>query len=166
MATDIKAMMEFKSPYGFWRNAGDPEIKRDYELFSVLAGVQNFIKISPIDKPRGIADDVCVEFKAYSKSRMLYSHSHSWVTLGDVKTYDTHQEVFDPRMLFSRDENGKEISLPEELNGKHHGPVGNRALFALWGFGNWNRLYEEMEHVRERKGLPDDHVRICFFFED
>jgi hypothetical protein len=59
---------------------------RNYELFGILAGVRDRNNDS-IDDPRGLPEDVCEVTKKESDRWDSDGHSHSWVTLKELKEY-------------------------------------------------------------------------------
>ena len=85
MGCDIHAMIEKKNKLNWWINAGKPEIDRNYQIFSVLTNVRNYDEIPFISNPRGIPEDCCDEFKAWSKQWDSDGHSHSYVTLREMQ---------------------------------------------------------------------------------
>jgi len=94
MDCDIHTMMEVKNKHGWWINAGDPEIIRCYGTFStcaILANVRNYDEIPPVSEPKGIPDDCCTEFTSWSETYCGHSHSH--ITLKELKDYDKSQVV-------------------------------------------------------------------------
>jgi hypothetical protein len=62
--------------------------KRNYFLFSILAGVRNHYNVVPIAKPRGLPDDVTLEIKELSISEGVDAHSHSWLTLKELVEFN------------------------------------------------------------------------------
>lgn len=58
---------------------------RNYVLFAVLAGVRNRQGIKPLSEPRGLPEDVSTEAR---RSAMNGDHSHSWLTLAEVRAYN------------------------------------------------------------------------------
>lgn len=54
MGCDIHAMMEVNDR-NIWLNGGDPDISRNYDIFSLLAGVRG--THVPISEPRGIPEN-------------------------------------------------------------------------------------------------------------
>lgn len=66
---------------------------RNYELFSVLAGVRNRYDIIPISEPRGIPDDVSPELKQGYND--CYEQSGSWLTLAEILSYDWTQSFIE-----------------------------------------------------------------------
>lgn len=75
---------------------------RNYDLFAILANVRNgygFAGIPtgagfvPIAMPRGIPDDACKEYKDTAESWDSDGHSHSWLTVAELLTYDWTQKI-------------------------------------------------------------------------
>ena len=60
---------------------------RNYELFSVLAGVRDYGNNDRIDDPRGLPEDVSDVTKKESDRWGSDGHSHSWLTLRELKEY-------------------------------------------------------------------------------
>ena len=60
---------------------------RDYNLFAALADVRNYDRVIPIDKPRGLPEDVSKD--VYNESLRWESdgHSHSWLTAKELFIY-------------------------------------------------------------------------------
>jgi len=76
---------------------------RCYDLFSVLADVRNGYGFAgcetgegfkPISKPKGIPEDTCKEIKAENEEWGGDGHSHSYLTLKELKEYDLDQCTF------------------------------------------------------------------------
>lgn len=98
MGCDIHAVVEarvcpFDSDYYTWKVLEDiVYINRNYSLFTFLAGVRDTGEIDPISEPKGIPlnkygeDDISPMFKAYIKSWGVDGHSHSWLSLKEMKT--------------------------------------------------------------------------------
>ena len=59
---------------------------RNYELFGILAGVRDLTNDS-IDDPRGLPEDVSSVTKKASDRWDGDGHSHSWLTLRELKEY-------------------------------------------------------------------------------
>lgn len=159
-------MIERKAKYG-WTNSGKPDLGRDYEMFSVLAGVRNSYGLKPIAEPRGMAEDACSEFEAWHKQWDSDAHSASWVTLAEMKAFDLNQEFYDDRLITSKDASGKITGTCASTSGQHLGPVGDRKVFSVWGDANWQALIAELQHVKDYYELAsDDDVRLSFFFDN
>lgn len=70
-----------------------PIVEREYSLFSILAGVRNYNRITPIDYPRGLPYDISKESQKYfdifeDAEDFPVLHSHSFLTLEEIKEYD------------------------------------------------------------------------------
>ena len=108
MGCDIHLFTEIKRKGTGWKNSDhwqynhffDPEEQdgeremdvvpiyksRDYVLFGILAGVrveENEI----IDLPRGLPQDICAITSKEAIRWMPSAHSHSWLTLGELKDH-------------------------------------------------------------------------------
>lgn len=75
---------------------------RCYDLFSILANVRNGsgfagVKTSegftPISSPRGLPPDVSQEFRKYQENWGADGHSHSFLTLEDLQSFDWTQKA-------------------------------------------------------------------------
>ena len=178
MGCDIHALIEVRKPWWeptdkspdpgeSWVCAGDPEIGRDYEMFSVLAGVRNYLGIRPIQYGRGLPKGWPGLSEA--ASALLDGgdddlHSHGYVTLAEMKAFDLGQEVDDDSLILSRDASGAVTMTCAGTTGTHLGPVGRRRVFELWGRERWDALIARLEALRY-KGR-DDSVRLVFAFDN
>lgn len=59
--------------------------RRDYRLFSLLAGVRNYSKIKPISEPRGMPLNACHIIEKECARWDGDGHSHSFFTLYELK---------------------------------------------------------------------------------
>jgi hypothetical protein len=140
MGTDIHAMIERrvgKPPHDYWLNAGDPDIHRNYCLFTALAaGIRPPSTDDPptIVPPRGVPDDACSTMKVWHEYYGHWCgtspHSASLVTLAEMKALRDagkadHQDVQD----------------------------------------TWVRLIAQMETIRPAGGTDAD-VRLVYFFDN
>jgi hypothetical protein len=165
MGCDIHGMMEAKNTDGYYVNRGDPEIGRNYEMFAVLANVRNSYDLHPIDVPRGKPGNMCEELSALHEAWEGDAHSHSWVTLKDLKNFDLRQEFNDSHLVLNRDETGKITETCAGTTGEHMGLVGHRVVFGLWGLSCWLDFLCRME-LAKLPGNTDDDVRYVFFFDN
>ena len=192
MGCDIHAIVERREyvggePWG-WTNSGDPDIGRNYEIYAALAGVRNYDEIPVVAEPRGLPGGFqgkepqygwlrwedrrempCSVFEAYFEDWVNDAHAATWLTLAELKAYDTSVTVYDNRLITSRDEAGKVYSLCRATSGRHEGPVGPRRIFAWPGEDGetpWDRLIAYMENVRAHHDLSDDEVRLVAFFDN
>lgn len=188
MGCDIHAMIEKRNKWfnktkgkyedGFyWVNAGDPQIDRDYEMFSVLGNVRNEDDIPYIAKDRGVpgydlengedySPDCCTEYFSWYRSWKEDSHSASWVTLKEMKEYDTNQKYHNSNFVVERNAHGevtetiKWSSDPEQMKE----PVGETTVFGTFGDKSWKKLIAKMEAVKTEE-QTDEEVRLLFFFD-
>lgn len=182
MGCDIHAIVErldtFSdgTPFG-WLNAGDPGIGRNYEMFAALAGVRSYDYTPVICEPKGMPgeggryrDVPCEEFLAYYQNWRDDAHSATWLTLAELKAYDTMQEVDDPRLVTGRDADGVVTSIARATTAAHYGVVGRRRIFTWPGEDSgptaWDRLIAYMENVRTFHNLTDEQVRLVAFFDN
>jgi hypothetical protein len=107
MGCDIHAMVESRYHYShgssFWISCGRLKIDRNYDLFSVLANIRNYNNLPFISNPRLDSNEVneaedwyeiCSEdFQALSQKWDCDGHSHSYVTLDELRIVD--QELAD-----------------------------------------------------------------------
>lgn len=108
MGCDIRAILQ-ENKDGQWEDREILEINRDYDLFSILAGVRGFYK--PIAEPRGFPSGFEVSDSNYYKIKRvcfkenrikddefwLGDHSFSWLTLQELVDYDwSHYFYFIP----------------------------------------------------------------------
>jgi hypothetical protein len=76
--SDGESKMAVQSVYG----------NRNYDLFTLLAGVRDYSGESKcIDEPRGIPSDVSPQTKAEINKWDSDGHSHSWLTLAEIKAF-------------------------------------------------------------------------------
>ncbi len=68
-------------------------IQRNYDLFAILAGVQNHLRIQPISPPHGIPGDASEAVKAAWAMARKYPevHTPSWLSLQDLLGFDWDQ---------------------------------------------------------------------------
>jgi hypothetical protein len=189
MGCDIHAVIERKSTHR-WLCSGDPDIGRNYEMFAALAGVRNRDGITPVAEPRGFPsfkdwvdghsngerwmrfatweDQPCSSIVDKAETYGLDGHSHSWLTLAEIKAYDTDQVIYDSRLILSRDKSGRAKALCTATSGEHFGPVGKTKILRWPGEEepeSWLRLIRYMEQAKW-DGQTDDEIRLVFFFDN
>jgi hypothetical protein len=188
MGCDIHAMIERKSRYG-WVNSGDPDVGRNYEMFAVLAGVRNYDGITPIAEPRGLPsfkafktysdgeqyiewadynEKPCYEMEAMAERYGVDGHSHSWLTLVEIKAFDTTQTVHDGALVVGRDEAGAVKMTARWSSGPTEGPVGERRILTWPGEDeptSWLHLIKCMEQAKF-EDQSDEEIRLVFFFDN
>lgn len=61
---------------------------RNYGLFSTLAGVRDYTDaMIPVSDPKGIPEDTCQYIKNENERWGSDGHTHSWLTLSELKKY-------------------------------------------------------------------------------
>jgi hypothetical protein len=84
---------------GKWRRVGSayqPFNWRCYGIFAFLAGVRNYSGIKPIAEARGMAPDV--DYDDGDSDHWLGDHSHSWLALDELLSFDYNQLTEDRRV--------------------------------------------------------------------
>jgi len=62
--------------------------ERNYSLFTLLAGVRDYSeKTIPVADPKGLPDDISPETKTEAERWEGNGHTHSYLTLGEIKQY-------------------------------------------------------------------------------
>jgi hypothetical protein len=61
---------------------------RNYALFATLAGVRDYSNsIIPVSEPKGMPEDCCLYIKNAKEDWDGDGHTHSWLTLKEIKDY-------------------------------------------------------------------------------
>lgn len=199
MGCDIHAIIERKTHWAgdqkCWLNSGNPDIGRNYEMFAVLAGVRNYDAIVPLAEPRGMPsfkewheysdherwaswhnreDKPCKEIEEEFERLGFDGHSHSWLTLAEIKGYDTDAEVVDNHVITGHGKDGRVSSMARSVysGGEDQTPtmekVGRRKVFRWPGETepkSWLRLIRYMEQAKW-DDQSDEEVRLVFFFDN
>lgn len=82
MGCDIHVHAELKID-GKWEHYSCPDIKRNYRLFGLMAGVRDY-SIQPIASPRGLPEDLSVITKIDAARMESDAHSHSYITPKEI----------------------------------------------------------------------------------
>ena len=174
----------------------EPYQGRSYSTFSILANVRNGYGFAgcdtgngflPIAFPRGIPSDVSAEARACLESYDVDGHSHSYLTLAEIKAYNWQQYTVkrgwvdaDGFKEFVAD--GKPSSYSGGVSGGKVSHVSNETMKSAVAAGEttnlytqveWRETYAESAHSflvetvseLEKLGSPDE-VRIVFFFDN
>ena len=90
MGCDIHTHVEIKKKNKWIHTDEVPEEfeGRNYSIFSVLAGVRSSFNVKPISEPKGIPEDISKETKESIKEWDGDGHSHSYLTLRELDTFD------------------------------------------------------------------------------
>lgn len=103
MGCDIHFYVEVKQDDGTWFPCdGDFYDGRNYDLFAILADVRNGVGFAGIKtgdgfnviaEPRGLPDDVSNDILQESEDWGCDGHSHSWLTVAELKAFNWKQET-------------------------------------------------------------------------
>lgn len=109
MGCDIHTFVEIRRE-GRWRVADvsaqpwgesdrhdepEPFSTRLYGVFGFLADVRNLSKVPPLALPRGLPVDVSAEVKTTLENEDY--HSHSWLTVAELASFDYEQSFTNQR---------------------------------------------------------------------
>jgi hypothetical protein len=149
---------------------------RNYELFGILAGVRDHSNDS-IDDPRGLPEDVSEVTKKESDRWDGDGHSHSWLTLKELKEYQGLHPVV-KREGFISPEDAELLDAGEETPDVWC----EFTSVSTWVKREWEEGYDvlkpiidEMDkRVREEfwvwgdepKPELDEKIRIVFWFDN
>jgi len=143
---------------------------RNYNLFAILASVRNGVGFAgwdtgdgfkPIAMPKGLPSDVSAEVKAESDRWDGDGHSHSWLTLAELKAYDwkgqstRHRGWVDPWNFVLWQRNGKPNSWAGGVSGQAVEHISNQMMAHLVGPKNEEIIFEGDE---PEKGSWADRV--------
>lgn len=99
MGCDIHVHLERRDDQG--RYVEIPQHPYDYPLgtriytrFAFLAGVRNWANIVPLSSPRGLPYDVSATVRQQSDDWDIDGHSHSWLTVNELLTFDYDQPLY------------------------------------------------------------------------
>jgi len=174
MGCDIHAIIEVDDGWG-WRNAGEPDIGRNYAIFSVLGDVRNYSDPIPVIAKNRLPVELDDEewercsdaFRGVAKEWDGDGHSHSWVTLKEMRDFDTTQTVYNHDLVLGKDELGNITSICASTSGPHMGEVGVCNIFGPWGAHHWLKLIEDIAGIATAHGQTDpEKIRLIFFFDN
>jgi len=67
---------------------------RNYGLFATLVGIRDYTdSIIPVSEPKGIPDDCCEAIKRENEAWSGDGHSHSWLTLKEIRDYQAKEPI-------------------------------------------------------------------------
>jgi hypothetical protein len=115
---------------------------RNYDLFGILAGVRSNLQYDMIDAPRGLPVDVSDIVKNESDRWDTDGHSHSWLTLRELKEYVKNY----PKI--------KGVSGPKDILKPIIKEMTQRVRDEFWVWG------------KEEKPELEEKIRIVFWFDN
>jgi hypothetical protein len=203
MGCDIHEWVEVRDPsandVGPWKlSSYDPELFRNYDMFAILANVRNghgFAGVKtgegfiPISMPRGVPEDASDEYKHQVEEWGVDGHSHSWLTLREIREFDWNQTTekqgwvdASEYQTFKRE--GRPRSWSGGVGGGSVKHVTNEQMdeivakggepgFSYYTLVKWTIKYrdycgyllDEVLPEMAKLGEPDD-VRLVFFFDN
>ena len=84
MGCDIHLHIEVKLE-GEWRHYAAPRCPRDYEVFTIIAGVRGCHTVDPISEPKGLPEDLTYMTRFDANYWESDGHSHSWLNLREIQ---------------------------------------------------------------------------------
>lgn len=192
MGCDIYIACEYLGYKGVWKNCdhfkvnhyyneeeGDEKYivqdiynDRNYEVFAMLANVRNYGEIVAFDDPRGIPSDAC----EYTRKRIERwdsdGHSHSYMTLAELKDYVGEYPPIKCEGYVSEDAAMQIADYPVYSGGYLTRKTEDFCVFMEWIRPNpvlpiikalEERSAEEFYRYNEDN---DDKIRIVFWFDN
>ena len=170
---------------------------RNYSLFAILADVRNGYGFAgcktgegfkPISSPRGLPVDMSQEVGNRAEMWGLDGHSHSWLTVEELDSYDWNQKTQKCGWVGAEDfKEWKENGIPSSWCGGVSGPdikrlsneIMNQAIISgadtkgMYTEVEWEMVYRDCVDVFLSDTMPKlrafgdpDKVRIVFWFDN
>lgn len=151
---------------------------RNYCLFSTLAGVRDYSgKMIPVSEPKDLPDDVSDYVQKESDSWGCDGHSHSWLTLKELKDYNNEKPMIHYSGMISPEQARKLDEGIEFPNSWCQWTTREDYVKREWSERNTtlDPLIELMEqrakellkfHYREYDSSKDSDFRIVFWFDN
>ncbi len=102
MGCDIHAHFEVELN-GKWEHFSQPQIKRNYRLFYLMAGVRPKSKNDygkPICDPKGLPDGLSTTTKFCADYQGIDGHTHSWFNAKEIKKIIAlHKEITNDKFI-------------------------------------------------------------------
>lgn len=172
MGCDIHGYLEIKAESG-WHPLKPIPRDRSYDSFGVLFGVRNYVGAIPIAPERGLPNDISRKVKKESDEWDSDGHSHTWLSVADVKNYDWEQKSIDGRVSTIDKMTGAEVGkasytyLQDDLEEQKRQGVYLTHLERRAGehlSPTWAEFLKEMKILAENYG--DDGVRVVVWFDN
>lgn len=150
---------------------------RNYGLFSTLAGVRDYTNsIRPVSDPKGVPEDCCDYIKKVNEDWGDDGHSHSWLTLNELKNYQSQNlklprtGLLSPEQLVEFDKGVLPNSWCQGTNQpgyeRREWEEENNTLVPLIEKLQ-NRAHELMQHDWQEYDISNDEkIRIVFWFDN
>lgn len=190
MGCDIHTHVEIKKENKWLHIDEVPEEfdRRNYSIFSILAGVRSSFNIKPISEPKGIPEDISRETKENIEEWNGDGHSHSYLTLKELDTFD-YTDYKKTRVKISKTFYDKFIEfggvLPKEMSVEKTEPGDFRECFQevfeptvliKWLDSKNEETYmdspiikgiEKLKEIAKKNDIDNyEDIRIVFFFDN
>ncbi|HDL4945229.1 TPA: hypothetical protein PXC80_001028 [Escherichia coli] len=151
----------------------DLESSRNYAAFSQLCGVRAYADETPkISEPRGIPDDACDYTKQVSEEWGCDGHSHSYVSLAEIREFRTNLTPMPFKGMISEKQ---AADLDKGIKPD---------LWCGWTsmpgfvFREWEDTVDALKNIHEslesralelwwlEKNIIPENIRIVFFFDN
>ena len=132
-----------------WEHYAAPNVKRNYDLFAVIADVRNYANIKPISEPKGIPDDISLITSIDCERIGRDGHSHSWLDSSEIIKLEDHLSE-----MATKDSSKNFLSYDLEYG------ILNTYCFGD-GFTSFLK-YDDVEYLPK----PYTDVRFVFWFDN
>lgn len=145
---------------------------RDYSMFTALCGVRDYTNKSPkISEPRGIPDDCSEVIKKASIEWDSDGHSHSYVTLKEVREFVENPKPIKYSGLISKKQASELDHIGQTPNSWCQGSNRDDLVFREWECSDCmplNSLYAVMKDRADGYlfDIKEDNFRIVFWFDN
>lgn len=112
-----------------WWSVHEIPYTRNYAFYAAIAGVRNYLEITPISEPRGIPHDASLMSEATSKEDGADGHTHSWLTYKEIKEYDWLQNIGDKMLIDNIHTHFKSLMNEMRFLSGYYGEEGVRMVF-------------------------------------
>lgn len=137
MGCDIHAHFEIKVN-GEWVHYSKPNIKRNYRLFTKMAGVRDTKDVYPISPPKGLPGDISKVTALENKWWGNDGYSHSWLDKNEIReVIRWHKQISEPFWMVS---------------------------YEQWGYLHGN-TWDYFDEYREDYPDEIEDIRLVFWFD-
>lgn len=151
---------------------------RNYQLFTTLAGVRDYSEsVVPVSDPRGLPEDCCEFVTQENEKWDGDGHTHSWLSLKDLREYQNADPVMHYSGLISRKQQYALDSLGETPNEWCQGTNQEGYERRKWSEPNKSliplieklqrRALELLQYEWQEYNIENDtKIRIVFWFDN
>lgn len=171
MGADIHGpFVEVESPHGFWLCEAELIWHRDYDLFSLMAGVRtSSTELEPLFAPRGIPHDASGMVLMHRGDPAEYTdcHSHSWLSAEELAAVI---EAY-PTTVFAGAPAGTPVDVPFQARLALKFMADVSAMWAEINAVSHARWQAQYDEIGRHPGWPEPPVgpppvRISFCFDN